>query len=111
MLAVAGVGMTAANAAPAVSMPLDPAELFLAAVPVENLGVPDLTQEPAGDFAPVPAEQGGSVSLDLPAHVDGTGRGWSCWSWPPTWTPRRQGLRHRRPVRPWWSCPTPRATA
>ena len=82
-LALTGVGSAVllvgiaptAGAATGVVIPLEPSEVALGAVPVENIGGPmdpmaDLT---AGVFTPVPVQYSGTFTVDLPAELDGSG--------------------------------------
>ena len=82
-LALSGVGSAVlligiaptAGAATGVVIPLEPSEVALGAVPVENIGGPmdpmaDLT---AGVFTPVPVQYSGTFTVDLPAELDGSG--------------------------------------
>ena len=82
-LALTGVGSAVlligiaptAVAATGVVIPLEPSEVALGAVPVENIGGPmdpmaDLT---AGVFTPVPVQYSGTFTVDLPAELDGSG--------------------------------------
>jgi hypothetical protein len=82
-LALTGVGSAVlligiaptAGAATGVVIPLEPSEVALGAVPVENIGGPmdpmaDLT---AGAFTPVPVQYSGTFTVDLPAELDGSG--------------------------------------
>jgi hypothetical protein len=82
-LGLAGIGSAVllvgiaspAAAATGVVIPLEPSEVALTAVPVENIGGPmDPMADPtSGIFTPVPVQYSGSITVDLPAELDGSG--------------------------------------
>jgi hypothetical protein len=82
-LALTGVGSAVllvgiaptAGAATGVVIPLEPSEVALGAVAVENIGGPmDPMGDPAaGVFTPVPVQYSGTFTVDLPAELDGSG--------------------------------------
>ncbi len=82
-LALTGVGSAVllvgiaptAGAATGVVIPLEPSEVALGAVAVENIGGPmDPIGDPAaGVFTPVPVQYSGTFTVDLPAELDGSG--------------------------------------
>jgi hypothetical protein len=74
--AVLFVGIASpAVAATGVVIPLEPSEVALSAVPVENIGGPmDPMADPStGVFDPVPVQYSGTITVDLPAELDGSG--------------------------------------
>jgi hypothetical protein len=81
-LGLAGIGSAVllvgiaspAAAATGVVIPLEPSEVALSAVPVENIGGPmDPMADPAsGVLIPVPVQYSGSITVDLPAELDGS---------------------------------------
>jgi hypothetical protein len=81
-LGLAGVGSAVllvgiaspAAAATGVVIPLEPSEVALGTVPVENIGGPmDPMADPnAGAFTPVSVQYSGSITVDLPAELDGS---------------------------------------
>ncbi|WP_100497610.1 hypothetical protein [Geodermatophilus chilensis] len=63
-----------ALAATDVVIPLEPSSVALTAFPVENLGGAMDPMDPgAGVFTPVPVQYSGTVTVDLPAELDGSG--------------------------------------
>jgi hypothetical protein len=82
-LALTGVGSAVllvgiaptAGAATGVVIPLEPSEVALTAFPVENLGgaMDPMADPNAGVFTPVPVQYSGSITVDLPAELDGSG--------------------------------------
>src|SRR3712207_8401279 len=82
-LALTGVGSAVllvgiaptAGAATGVVIPLEPSEVALGAVPVENIGGPmDPKADPAARvFTPAPVKYSGTFTLELPAELDGSG--------------------------------------
>jgi hypothetical protein len=81
-LGLAGIGSAVllvgiaspAAAATGVVIPLEPSEVALTTVPVENIGGPmDPMADPNGGvFTPVPVQYSGSITVDLPAELDGS---------------------------------------
>jgi hypothetical protein len=81
-LGLAGIGSAVllvgiaspAAAATGVVIPLEPSEVALSTVPVENIGGPmDPMADPsAGIFTPVPVQYSGTITVDLPAELDGS---------------------------------------
>lgn len=79
-LALAGVGSAvllvgiapAAGAATDVTIPLEPVEVELGAVPVENFGATDPMADPAATtgLTPVLVQYSGTLTVDLPAELD-----------------------------------------
>ncbi|ADB74266.1 hypothetical protein [Geodermatophilus obscurus] len=82
-LALTGVGSAVllvgiaptAGAATGVVIPLEPSEVALTAFPVENVGgaMDPMADPDAGAFTPVPVQYSGSITVDLPAELDGSG--------------------------------------
>ncbi len=78
-LALTGIGsavllvgiVPAAGAAENVVIPLDPADVLLSAVPVENGGAMGSMTDPAEPI-PVPVQFEGTLTIDLPAEYDTT---------------------------------------
>ena len=81
-LGLAGIGSAVllvgiaspAAAATGVVIPLQPSEVALSTVPVENIGGPmDPMADPnAGVLTPVPVQYSGTITVDLPAELDGS---------------------------------------
>ena len=61
-----------AVAATGVVIPLEPTEVALSAVPVENFGVMDPMADPNAGITPtsVAVQYGGTITVDLPAELD-----------------------------------------
>jgi hypothetical protein len=71
--AVLFVGIASpAVAATGVVIPLEPSEVALSAVPVENIGGPmdPMTNSSAGIFTPQPVKYSGTITVDVPAGLD-----------------------------------------
>ena len=74
--AVLFVGIASpAVAATGVVIPLEPSEVALSTVPVENIGGPmdPMTNSSADIFTPVPVQYSGTITVDLPTELDGSG--------------------------------------
>lgn len=79
-LGLAGIGSAVllvgiaspAVAATGVVIPLEPSEVALTAVPVENFGVMDPMSDPNAGVTPTPVavHYGGTITVDLPAELD-----------------------------------------
>jgi hypothetical protein len=65
------LGAPAAQAAPALTIPLDPPMVLVAPYPVENFGPLTLAGLQSDTYAPVPVQWGGTVVLELPPSLDG----------------------------------------
>jgi hypothetical protein len=82
-LGLAGIGSAVllvgiaspALAAENVVIPLEPAEVALSTVPVENIGgsMDPMADQNAGALTPVPVQYSGTITVDLPAELDGSG--------------------------------------
>src|SRR3712207_9362473 len=71
--AVLFVGIASpAVAATGVVIPLEPSEVALSTVPVENFGVMDPMSDPGAGVAPTPlaVQYGGTITVDLPVELD-----------------------------------------
>ncbi|MDT0276509.1 hypothetical protein [Blastococcus goldschmidtiae] len=74
-LVSAGLAMPSAGAAPAITIPLDPAAVALGGNPVENFGgaVDPLDDLGTLTFVPAEAEYGDTLTVELPTEFDTTG--------------------------------------
>src|SRR3954454_7989272 len=62
----------AAQAAPALTIPLDPPVVMVAPYPVENFGPLSIASLDSGTYAPVEVRWGGAVVVQLPPVLDGS---------------------------------------